>query len=65
MVLEVVCGGSMQVGDLVRYNNRFIIDNSYGIIIKRDWSGTTKIWVVEWMNGVRSCYPERYLKVIK
>ena len=55
----------MQVGDLVKYNNiRSIGFSSYGIIIKQNWSGTAKIWVVEWMNGVRSKYPERYLEVV-
>ena len=53
----------MKVGDLVRYKSKTGIGQR-GIIIKLDWSGTAKVWVVEWMNGVRNCYPERYLEAL-
>ena len=52
----------MQVGDLVRYKTRGG-NGSLGIIVRRNWSGTATMWVVQWMNDVRSSYPERYLEV--
>ena len=48
----------MQVGDLVRYKTRGG-NGSLGIIVRRNGS----MWVVQWMNDVRSSYPESYLEV--
>ena len=62
MGFEMVCGGSMKVGDLVRYKSKTKIGQC-GIII-RCIPGTDKAKVVEWMNGVRCSYPERYLEVV-
>jgi hypothetical protein len=52
----------MKVGDLVRYKTR-TNSGSWGIIVSSNWSGTTPVWLVEWMNGVRSAYPQKYLEV--
>lgn len=52
----------MQVGDLVRYKSKTGI-GQYGIII-RCIAGTDKAKVVEWSNGVRCSYPERYLEAV-
>tara|TARA_R100000152_G_C6719139_1_gene145420 strand:- start:677 stop:871 length:195 start_codon:yes stop_codon:yes gene_type:complete len=64
MGLEVVCGGSMQVGDLVRYRTNNIELGNLGIIIGRDWISTAKVWIVEWCNGIRCKCPERSLEAV-
>lgn len=53
----------MKIGDLVRYKTRGG-NGSLGIIVRRNWSGTATMWVVQWMNDVRSSYPERHLEVV-
>ena len=62
MGIEVVCGGSMKIGDLVRYKSKSRI-GQYGLVI-RCIAGTDRRKVVEWMNGVRCSYPERYLEAV-
>ena len=52
----------MQVGDLVRYKSKSRI-GQYGLVI-RCIAGIDRRKVVEWMNGVRCSYPERYLEVV-
>ena len=52
----------MKVGDLVRYKSSTGIGEC-GIII-RCIAGTDKAKLVQWMNGVRCSYPERYLEVV-
>jgi len=52
----------MKVGDLVRHKDRDGYE-SLGIIVRRNWrTPRQRLWVVQWMNDVRSCYPERYLE---
>ena len=54
----------MKVGDLIRYKTRGG-NGSLGIIVRRNWSTPRqRLWIVQWMNDVRSSYPEKYLEVI-
>jgi hypothetical protein len=50
----------MKVGDLVRYKTRNNT-GSWGIIVGCNRSGTGEVWLVEWMGGSRSAYPQKYL----
>ena len=52
----------MKVGDLVRHKSPYA--RGYVGIVVRCIPGTDKAKVVEWMNGVRCSYPERYLEVV-
>ena len=55
----------MKVGDLIRYKTRGG-NGSLGIIVRRhpNRRGLARMWVVQWMNDVRSSYPERHLEVV-
>ena len=54
----------MQVGDLVRDKSCTCNRGQYGIIVNRRWRGVVKVWLVEWMNGVRSIYDESRLEAV-